>query len=286
MNIFKKQENATTSEATKKQLEKNIAIDDYLRKNFPEESVLNEVIRTENGHKLVWPIEKTKYVREIVIHHTAEDNIKSLSDEELMRSMYYYHTISRGWGDIGYQYIIGQRGKVYEGRAGGDYNVGAHVTWNNRGTVGISVIGNFEKDTLVKEQRATIQKFLLAISKKYGIDTNTDQKGHKACKVEEECLTRDFDIKSLVGHRDVGYTSCPGANLYKALTETFIPELNGSTRNTTLIANSVYKPETLKKTESTPEISKPIPEEALGPTIRIKLSVPTNLKKIELEATE
>ena len=92
---------------------------------------------------------------------------------------------------------------MYEGRAGGDYTVGAHVSWNNRSSVGISVIGNFEVDVLVKEQQKAIEAFMTVLSKKYGIDTNITRTGHKACKVNEACLTRDFDITSLVGHRDV-----------------------------------------------------------------------------------
>lgn len=109
VNIFKKQSEVTPSEASKKQLEKNAAIASYLQTKYPEESKINEVIRTENGRSLVWPIEKTQYVQKIVLHHTAENNVRSLSDPELMRSIYYYHTITRGWGDIGYQYVIGQR---------------------------------------------------------------------------------------------------------------------------------------------------------------------------------
>lgn len=109
MNIFKKQSATTPSEATKKQLEKNSAIANYLQTKYPEESKINEVIRTENGRNLVWPIEKTQYVQKIILHHTAENNVRSLSDPELIRSIYYYHTITRGWGDIGYQYVIGQR---------------------------------------------------------------------------------------------------------------------------------------------------------------------------------
>lgn len=285
VSIFKRQSMATQSEATKKQLEKNAAIESYLQTKYPEESKINEVIRTENGHDLVWPIEKTQNVREIVLHHTAENNVKSLSDPELMRSMYYYHAITRGWGDIGYQYVIGQRGQVYEGRAGGDYAVGAHVNWNNRGTVGISVIGNFEVDAIVKEQQQSIGEFMVVLSKKYGIDTNVSRTGHKACKVDEECLTRDFDTTSLVGHRDIGNTSCPGTNLYAELTNTYIPKLGEATRNNVLIENPVYRPETLKPPVKSPDINIPPVTEHLGPMIRIKISVP-NLKKIELEATE
>lgn len=112
--ILEKNANVKPSEAAKKQEAKNAAIETHLREKYPDDFVTNEIIRTEDGHPLVWPIEKTKYIRRIVLHHTAENNVRSLSDAELMRSMYYYHTIVRGWGDIGYQYVVGQRGQVYE----------------------------------------------------------------------------------------------------------------------------------------------------------------------------
>lgn len=282
---YEKQATTTPSDATKAQWAKNAAIEAHLEKNFPEESTINEVIRTENGHSLAWPIEKTKYVHKIVLHHTAENNVKSLSDPELMRSMYYFHTMTRGWGDLGYHFVVGQRGQIYEGRAGGDYNVAAHASWNNRSSVGVSVIGNFEKDVLVKEQQAAIGKLLSALAAKYGIDTNAKRAGHKACGVSEECMSRDFEIQGIVGHRDVGATSCPGANLYRELTDVYIPELNKTTRNNVLIANAVYKPETLKPAVTKPDLTDTNSAAPLsnGPTIRVKLSIP-EMKTIELEA--
>ncbi len=165
------------------------------------------------------------------------------------------------------------------------------MSWNNRGVVGISVIGNFEKDVLVKEQKQSLEKFLTVLSQKYGINTNTTITGHRACKVSEECLTRDFDIKSLVGHRDVGFTSCPGTNLYAELTNNLIPKLNKVSKNNILVANTVYKPETLIKptslTKPKTNIGQPTPNvpENFGPMIRIRLSVPKS-KTLELEATE
>ncbi len=294
-NIFKKQSAAKPTEAAKKQLAKNIAIEASLEEKFPEQSRVSEIIWKENGHDLVWPIEKAASVRQMVVHHTAEDNVKSLSDEELIRSFYYYHTIVRGWGDIGYQFVVGQRGVVYEGRAGGDYAVGAHASWNNRGTVGVSVIGNYEKDKLVKEQKATLEKFLTALSKKYGIDTNTTLTGHKACKVDEECMTHDYEMKGLVGHRDVGFTSCPGANLYAEINDRLLPKLNASSKGYLVNANPTIRPETIKKAKpivivnprTDPKTNPATPNVATndGPNIRIKLSVPV-LKKIELEAVE
>lgn len=69
--------------------------------------------------------------------------------------------------------------------------------------MGVSVIGNFESDALVKEQQASLDKLLTALTRKYGISTSTITYGHKACKVDEECATLDFEIPSIVGHRDV-----------------------------------------------------------------------------------
>lgn len=68
---------------------------------------------------------KGQKVDKIILHHTAESLDKAASDEELLRAIYVYHTPSRQWADIGYNFIIGQRGKIYEWRAGGDYVVWA-----------------------------------------------------------------------------------------------------------------------------------------------------------------
>lgn len=90
----------------------------YLAKNFAEQDLVVETIRNENGHDLVWPIQKTKKVERIIIHHTADDNRTEKDDLAMIRGIYYYHTVVRGWGDIGYNYLVGQRGQIYEGRAG------------------------------------------------------------------------------------------------------------------------------------------------------------------------
>lgn len=89
-------------------------IRDYLSTNFPAQNTIVATTDTESGHLLVWPQEHTKDVEKIVIHHTAENNLSDYDDPTLLRAIYYYHTVSRGWGDIGYNYIVGQRGTVYQ----------------------------------------------------------------------------------------------------------------------------------------------------------------------------
>lgn len=158
------------SDATLAYEAKNRAIATHLAANFPEQDRAIETVTNENSHPLVWPIEKTKQVERIVIHHTAENNQTNKDDLGLIRGIYYYHTVVRGWGDIGYNYLVGQRGQLYEGRAGGDYNVAAHALWNNKSSVGVSVMGNFMTDSVVTEQEAAVRKIVEYLSRKYGID--------------------------------------------------------------------------------------------------------------------
>ncbi len=201
------------SEATLKYEAKIRSIAIHLATDFPDQDKAIETIRSEGDRTLVWPIEKTRQVERIVIHHTAENNQTSKDDLALIRGIYYYHTIVRGWGDIGYNYLVGQRGQIYEGRAGGDYNVAAHAIWNNKSSVGVSVMGNFTTDSVVAEQEEAIKSIVEYLSKKYGIDIHKTSVGHKECK-KDDCVMDDFSTPNLAGHKEVGFTSCPGDNLF------------------------------------------------------------------------
>lgn len=139
--------------------------------------------------------------------------MKNKDDFTLIRGIYYYHTMVRGWGDIGYNYLIGQRGQIYEGRAGGDYNVAAHAMWNNKSSVGVSFMGNFMADSVVAEQEESLKTIVEYLSKKYGIDIHKTSIGHKECQ-KSTCIIEDFNTPNLAGHKEVGFTSCPGDNLF------------------------------------------------------------------------
>ena len=64
----------------------------------------------------------------------------------LVRGIYAYHTQSRGWCDIGYNFLIDRFGTIYEGRDGGIRQPvrGAHSGDYNVNTTGISLMGNFD----------------------------------------------------------------------------------------------------------------------------------------------
>ena len=86
------------------------------------------------------PIKPVPYV---VVHHGGIP--KYCRDQEtcsdIVRTYQDLHLDQRGWWDIGYNFVIGEDGNIYEGR-GWDYT-GAHAIGYNTQSIGICIIGDF-----------------------------------------------------------------------------------------------------------------------------------------------
>uniref|UniRef100_A0A674JCU8 Peptidoglycan-recognition protein SC2-like n=1 Tax=Terrapene triunguis TaxID=2587831 RepID=A0A674JCU8_9SAUR len=78
----------------------------------------------------------------VIIHHTAGNRCTSqASCIQQVRGIQNYHMDTLRWPDIGYNFLIGEDGNVYEGR--GWRTVGAHAkNWNYK-SLGFSFLGNF-----------------------------------------------------------------------------------------------------------------------------------------------
>jgi len=91
-------------------------------------------------------LEKVEY---IIIHHTERNN-----DFPLFVKL--RHIYLRGWENIGYHYLIGntrpftRNGQIYHGRP--EEFEGAHILGYNQNSIGICLIGNFDKKHPSKEQ--------------------------------------------------------------------------------------------------------------------------------------
>lgn len=157
---------------------------------------------------LRWPQSFSPKIHTLVVHHTASNNsTDARSGWERMQALYAYHANNRGWGDVGYNYVIDQNGQIYEGRAGGDYVVGGHAYCNNIGTMGIALMGNFENEQPTNDQTKSLQWLLIELGEKYGIDHTKSVQYHGTKRA------------SIIGHRDVVQTQCPGKTLYGGLPE-------------------------------------------------------------------
>ncbi|TPP66324.1 Peptidoglycan recognition protein 5 [Fasciola gigantica] len=76
----------------------------------------------------------TKPVPHVILHHTEQPTLCSGdSCKNSIRAIQKYH-FSRGYSDIGYSFLIGTDGQIYEGRGWGV--VGAHTYGYNRNGYG------------------------------------------------------------------------------------------------------------------------------------------------------
>lgn len=141
-----------------------------------------------------------------VIHHTAGSQGGS-DPGAVMRGIYYYHSVIRGWGDIGYNYVIDEHGNIYEGRAGGEKVVGGHAYGYNTGTIGISVMGNYENYGMSAAASNALVTLVAKKSKRFGLNP------------QASTWFNGQNLMVVSGHRDVGSTACPGYNIYSRLGE-------------------------------------------------------------------
>ncbi|MDA7494831.1 peptidoglycan recognition protein family protein, partial [Candidatus Gracilibacteria bacterium] len=193
----------------------NEKIENYLSIFFGEERIIETTIYDDNQGKLFWPIQISEKIQGVVIHHTATEYE---SDLQAIQDIYKFHTLGRKWGDIGYNFIIGKNGEIFEGRAGGEKSVGAHTKRNNIGNIGIVLIGDYDIHDVPVEQQNSLKNLLVYLGEKYKIDYNKKIYFHEDC-IEESCsaeITSQLH-SPIIGHRDSGHTTCPGESVYKLI---------------------------------------------------------------------
>jgi hypothetical protein len=140
------------------------------------------------------------------VHHTVNANDYTRAQVPgILRSIYAYHTRSRGWSDVGYNFLVDRFGRIWEGRAGGVDRpvVGAHTLGYNDGAFAMSAIGNFE---LTRPSQAMIQAYGALFAWKLSLH------GVNAGSTKQFVVSRNF--KAINGHRDAASTACPGKYLY------------------------------------------------------------------------
>ncbi|CAG5124390.1 unnamed protein product, partial [Candidula unifasciata] len=132
------------------------------------------------------------------IHHSAGKECFNQTDcAAVVRGYQDFHMDTREWDDIGYSYVIGGDGTVFEGR--GWDRVGAHTLSYNRVGLGFCLAGNFMTHLPTVIQMDTAKKLI-------------------ACGVSLGKISSNYTLR---GHRDmVPTTSCPG-DLFYSLIQTW-----------------------------------------------------------------
>jgi hypothetical protein len=85
----------------------------------------------------------------------------------ILRALFYYDAVSRGWGDLGDNVLVDRFGRLWEGRYGGLSRavVAAHTPGRNAGTAGIGTLGGSgsSADATVVEAAARYVAWKLSI---------------------------------------------------------------------------------------------------------------------------
>jgi uncharacterized protein with LGFP repeats len=168
-----------------------------------------------------WAPQYASTVKAATLHHTADTNNYTADQvPAMMRSIYRYHTVSRGWGDIGYHVIADKFGRLWEGRSGGLAStvVGAHAGGFNTGTFGVSMLGNYDTVDTTQPMVDAVAAIIAWKFALYGVDpqgTATLTSGGTD-KFPAGTAVR---LPTIFGHRDTKSTACPGKYGYARLGE-------------------------------------------------------------------
>ena len=147
-------------------------------------------------------------VSHLIVHHTVSNN-SSTDWAAVVRAIWNFHTYSRGWGDIGYNYLVDPNGVLYEGHNGGDDVVGTHSSGANTGSMALALLGTFTAaDHPLPGIRPPDAMLASAVEL---LAWKADQRDINIFDAGSELPDIDWGLPHLMGHRDVyGTTECPG----------------------------------------------------------------------------
>ncbi|XP_002022364.2 peptidoglycan-recognition protein SD [Drosophila persimilis] len=133
---------------------------------------------------------ETPLARAVIAHTGGGGCSDDQGCANLMRNLQQYQMTRQRFSDIGYHYLIGGNGRVYEGRSPSQR--GAFAGANNEGSLGIAFMGNFDEqppsDAALEAGKSLLEQ-----------------------AVGQGQLAESYQ---LLGHRQVSATKSPGDALY------------------------------------------------------------------------
>jgi len=132
-------------------------------------------------------------ITRITVHHSGSFLKDNQNAPQRLRDHQTYHQTDQGWPDLAYHYVVDRNGHVYEGRpvwAVGDTN----TDYDPTGHFLICCEGEFNNQTPTPDQLEAAAGLAAWARTRYGVGLDT-----------------------VIGHRDVASTSCPGDTLYAEL---------------------------------------------------------------------
>ncbi|MFF7791777.1 N-acetylmuramoyl-L-alanine amidase [Streptomyces sp. NPDC007991] len=157
-------------------------------------------------------------VQTLSVHHT-DDGSTGLEPAALVRAI--YRTAAGQYGDMGYNYLIDENGRVYEGRwsgtdgtaahdAAGRLVTGAHIQGYNSGNIGIALLGTLTDRPASPAARGSLVQLLAELAERHAIAPL----GKVVYRNPVSGVSRP--APAIGGHRHWTATDCPGT-VYTAM---------------------------------------------------------------------
>ncbi len=135
--------------------------------------------------------------KSIIVHHTATKTDLFQGHKSIL-SIQNYHRNQKGWNDIGYHFLIGPQGELYEGVPVNQ--VGTHAGPSNQDSIAICLVGHFSQERPHPQALATLQALTRNLVRTHSISAG-----------------------EITGHKDHKKKDCPGESIYSLL-----PQLRAS----------------------------------------------------------
>jgi len=151
---------------------------------------------------------------------TRNQNCNSNNQDpiSIIQGIYRYHTINKKFDDIGYNFIIGWDGRIFEGRYGGNGAVGFHSDIDqdcgnlNVGSVGILILGNIKEGGLSPEVEDSLSKLIGWLAATNDFDVNSAKETTYVWQYsknnelgEKKCDLNDGKFREIVEKSTISY---------------------------------------------------------------------------------
>lgn len=125
------------------------------------------------------PLARRRTTKRIVLHHTVSGDVSAAT-------VHGWHLRNRGWGGIGYHYLVRTNGDIERGRP--ENTRGVHAPTANADSIAIVLAGNFSQTRPTLRQIVALTWLIRDIRGRHP----------------------HWEDLPVVGHKDVGATECPG----------------------------------------------------------------------------
>ena len=169
-------------------------------------------------------------VKFLLVHHTATGNTYTADGViDIIHGVYNSQTAEKGWPDTCYNFLIDRFGTVWEGRTGSIAGpVTADATGGSQGFAQlVCLIGDFTSVLPSAEQVASLRLTLAWLADRDKIDTSPSARVTFVSRGSNKWPAGvTITTPTIVGHREMTATACPGDTFYPVVRDTISAEVH------------------------------------------------------------